>query len=532
MVVSAGRRWEPKKQTSDPVTPPSEKGFTHQNDRNFLTLRIAPLALAADRSRGHNLLQPARPRARPCPHSLTGPSCRYPMSTPYLAAIDYLYAHINYERTAETKPYAFRLRRMNELLDRLDLRGVSGAELPVVHIAGTKGKGSTATMVAGMLSAAGIRAGLYTSPHLVALEERFVVDGVAATQDEVVHLVGAVREVAAALSEHHCGPPTFFDLTTAMALLHFKRSGCQAVVLEVGLGGRLDSTNVCSPTVTAITSIGLDHQHILGHTLAEIAAQKAGIIKPAVPIVSGLATGEAAETIDAIAQQRRAPLYKIGRDFDFRLAAPGDSWGESLQVISHRREILPRAGWHVPLVGLHQGRNATIACVILDLLARAGVITPLEAQARGLANVRCAGRIERFIQRDGSEILLDTAHNVDSIAVLCECLEQRAAGRSISVIFGTSRDKEHRPMLKRLSRIADRLILTRYHGNPRYRDPAEMLAELPAGTDASIQERPEIALQMARSAAVAAKDHLIVICGSFFLAAEIRPLLRRDAKQS
>jgi len=447
------------------------------------------------------------------------------MSTSYLAAIEYLYHRINYERTAETKPHTFRLRRMNDLLDLLDLRGISGGQVPVVHIAGTKGKGSTATMVAAMLTASGLRTGLYTSPHLVDLEERFAVDGVLATQAEVVDLVHAVRQAAESLSDHACGPPTFFDLTTAMALLHFKRRDCRAVVLEVGLGGRLDSTNACAPTVTAITSIGLDHQHILGNTLAEIATQKAGIIKPGVPVISGVAAGEAAEAIEAIAAERSAPLYKLGRDFDFQLRPAAGRWGELLDLTSQRPEIHARSGWEVPLVGQHQGHNSAIACAALDLLAHAGVPTSLAAQARGLASVRCAGRIERFLLPDGLEILLDTAHNVDSIAALCACLQQRAAGRSLSVIFGTSRDKDHRPMLALLSRVADRIILTRYHGNPRYRDPAEMLAELPAGVTASIEEFPDTALQQARCCGIAAKDHLIVICGSFFLAAELRPRL-------
>ncbi len=452
------------------------------------------------------------------------------MSTSYLAAIEYLYHRINYERTAETKPHTFRLQRMNDLLDLLDLRGISGGQVPVVHIAGTKGKGSTATMIAAMLTASGLRTGLYTSPHLVDLEERFVVDGAMATQSEVVELVAAVRQASESLSDHTCSPPTFFDLTTAMALLHFKRSDCRAVVLEVGLGGRLDSTNTCLPTVTAITSIGLDHQHILGQTLAEIATQKAGIIKPAVPVISGVAEGEAAAAIAAIAAERSAPLYQLGRDFDYRLQPATERWGEVLEVLSQRPEIRPRSGWALPLVGQHQGHNSAIACAVLDLLAQAGVSTSLEAQADGLAGVRCAGRIERFPQPDGSEVLLDTAHNVDSIAALCACLQARAAGRSLSVIFGTSRDKDHRPMLEQLSRIADRIILTRYHGNPRYREPAEMLADLPAGVTASIEALPEAALQQASSCGIEAKNHLIVICGSFFLAAELRPRLLQSLK--
>ena len=445
----------------------------------------------------------------------------------YLAAIEYLYGQINYERTAESKPYAFRLRRMRELLDLLDLRGVAGDAAPVVHIAGTKGKGSTATMVAAMLSASGIRTGLYTSPHLIDLEERFVVDGVAPDKPEVANLVSTVRDAAEKLARSDAGPPTFFELTTAIALLHFKRQNCGAVVLEVGLGGRLDSTNVCKPAVTAITSIGLDHQHILGETIPEIALQKAGIIKPGVPIVSGLAKGEAAEVIDRVAGERAAPLYKIVTDFEVRPGSRVDHWGSTFDLVSHRPEIRPRSAWHVPLDGEHQRRNAALACVIVDLLGQAGTATPLEDQAAGMAGVRCVGRIERFLMPDGGEIILDTAHNIDSISALCECIGSRAGGRMVTVIFGTSRDKTHLPMLQRLDAIADRLVLTRYHGNPRYRDPAEMLAELPPATaaKATVEIRPEVAVMKARESGIGPEDHLIVICGSFFLAAEVRPLL-------
>jgi dihydrofolate synthase/folylpolyglutamate synthase len=445
----------------------------------------------------------------------------------YLEAIEYLYGQINYERTAESKPYAFRLRRMRELLDLLDLRGVAGDDTPVVHIAGTKGKGSTATMVAAMLSASGIRTGLYTSPHLIDLEERFVVDAIAPEKIEVANLVSTVRNAAAKLGQADSGPPTFFELTTAIALLHFKRQNCGAVVLEVGLGGRLDSTNVCKPTVTAITSIGLDHQHILGETIPEIALQKAGIIKPGVPIVSGLAEGEAADVIDRVAGERAAPLYKIMTDFEVRPDRRVDHWGSTFDLVSHRPEIRPRSAWHVPLDGEHQRRNAALACVIVDLLEQSGTATPLEDQAAGMAGVRCAGRIERFLMPDGGEIILDTAHNVDSISALCECVGNRAGGRSVTVIFGTSRDKTHLPMLRRIDAIADRLVLTRYHGNPRYRDPAEMLAELsPAmAAKAVIEIRPEVAVMKARDSDIRPEDHLIIICGSFFLAAEVRPLL-------
>ncbi len=443
----------------------------------------------------------------------------------YPAAIEYLYDQINYERTADSKPYAFRLRRMRDLLEMLALGGTAGDDLPVVHIAGTKGKGSTATMVAAMLAASGIRTGLYTSPHLVDLEERFVVDGQCASKPEVASLVTAVRDAAQCLTACDAGPPTFFELTTAVALLHFKRRDCQAVVLEVGLGGRLDSTNVCVPAVTAITSIGLDHQHILGNSLGEIAFQKAGIIKPNVPVVSGLSNGEAAEVIDRVAHERNAPLLKIGTDFDFSAEPLSDAWGSRFDLISKHASVRDRVGWHLPLDGAHQGRNAAIACTIMDLLQNSGTATSLDAQALGLAAVKCIGRIERFPMSDGGEVILDTSHNIDSISALCDCLDRRAAGRTVTIIFGTSRDKDHIPMLRRLCETADRLILTRYHGNPRYRETAELMAALPAGQTATIQEHPETALAIARQNASPPKDHLIVVCGSFFLAAEVRPLL-------
>lgn len=443
----------------------------------------------------------------------------------YPAAIEYLYGQINYERTAESKPYAFRLRRMRDLLEMLALKGVAGADLPVVHIAGTKGKGSTATMVAAMLTASGLRTGLYTSPHLIDLEERFVVDGQCASKPDVANLVAAVRDAAGCLASSDAGPPTFFELTTAVALLHFKRRDCQAVVLEVGLGGRLDSTNVCTPAVTAITSIGLDHQHILGDTLGEIAFQKAGIIKPHVPVVSGLSGGEAAEVIDRVASERQAPLMKIGTDFDARTEPLSDDWGSRFDLISKYPSIRQRVGWRLPLDGAHQGRNAAIACTIMDLLEQSGTETSLDAQRRGLAEVKCAGRIERFTTPEGGEVIVDTSHNIDSIGALCDCIDNRAAGRTVTIIFGTSKDKAHIPMLHRLCETADRLILTRYHGNPRYRETTELMAALPPGINATIEECPATALAIARQDACPAKDHLIVVCGSFFLAAEVRPLL-------
>ena len=449
----------------------------------------------------------------------------------YPAAIEYLFSLINYERTGDSHPYPFRLRRMRRLIDRLELGGIAGAEVPLVHIAGTKGKGSTATMVASMLTASGLKTGLYTSPHLIDIEERFRVDFRQPDQEEMVALVGELRAAADWLARSGAGSPTFFESTTAIGLMLFKRTGCQAVVLEVGLGGLLDSTNVCSPRVTAITSIGLDHQHILGDTLAEIAAQKAGILKPGVPVVSGVRDGEAADVIAQTAEQRGAPLFQLGRDFDFHLESLADGWRSRLTLTSNRPEIRPRVGWEIPLAGAHQGQNAAIACAILDLLDPTNLLTRPEDQAAGLALVRCAGRIERFLLADGCEVILDTAHNVESISALCDFLEGLSPGKSVTVIFGTSRDKPYRGMLLRLLPVANRMLLTRYLSNPRYREPPELLAALPADAPALIEDQPVKALQLARSGPIRPSDQRIVICGSFFLAAELRPLLQQAAAE-
>lgn len=212
----------------------------------------------------------------------------------YQDALGFLYDRINYERMASgTSRYPFRLKRITELLRRLGLAGYLHTDspepkVPLVHIAGTKGKGSTAAMLAAALSAADLRTGLYTSPHLHHLEERFRVDGQPCSSEQLISLVEQIKP-ATELVEQQIGSLSFFELTTAIALMHFDATECDAIVMEVGLGGRLDSTNVCSPSVSAITSIGLDHQHVLGETLVEIAAEKAGILKAGVPVVSGVA---------------------------------------------------------------------------------------------------------------------------------------------------------------------------------------------------------------------------------------------------
>ncbi len=248
------------------------------------------------------------------------------------AALDWLLGRINYERTAAI-PYQERqlkLDRMRQFLTRL---GQPDASLKIVHVAGTKGKGSTSAMITGILGAAGFHTGLFSSPHLDRIEERFVVDGQPCSAAELVALLDQLRPVVRAMDDEAAsdgepsGGPTYFDITTAMALLHFVERGVDAAVLEVGLGGRLDSTNVCLPAVSVITTISFDHMKQLGYTLAAIAREKAGIIKPGVPVVCGVLEPEPQAVIAEVARAHGCRLIQLGRDFECSYQPPQENCG-------------------------------------------------------------------------------------------------------------------------------------------------------------------------------------------------------------
>jgi dihydrofolate synthase/folylpolyglutamate synthase len=456
-----------------------------------------------------------------------------PDSQRYEAALRFLYDRINYERLVSgTSRYPFRLQRITELLRQLGLGGYLYQDSPVpkvplIHIAGTKGKGSTAAMVAAALSAAGIRTGLYTSPHLHFLEERFCVDGQPCSREEVISLVNRVRPVAE-LVEGSIGSPSFFELTTALALLHFDTAACDAGVMEVGLGGRLDSTNVCAPSVSVVTSIGLDHEHVLGHDLRKIAGEKAGILKAGVPVVCGVSDPDVAEVIANQAALQDAALFQIGRDFSFQSESNTD-WGSRVEYTGHHPLLSDQVRLSLTMEGQHQAGNAALAIAVLDLLRDQGLDVPAEAISRGLNELQCAGRIERYALREDVLAIVDAAHNEDSIAALCDCLRRRSNHRRISVVFGTSVDKSAQPMLELLADVADQFILTRFLGNPRYRPPQELRPLVPASSAerTTLIEDPIEACQ--RGIETVTPGGTLVVCGSFFLAAETRKWLAAQA---
>src|SRR3954453_12285730 len=288
------------------------------------------------------------------------------------AALDWLMRRINFERTAFV-PYQARqlkLDRTRQLLTRL---GQPDAGMKIVHVAGTKGKGSTSAMIAAVLTAAGYRTGVFSSPHLEQIEERFAVDGEPCTSDELVALVNRMVSVVRAMDEEAAadgdptGGPTYFEITTAMALVHFVEHQVDAAVLEVGLGGRLDSTNVCLPVVSIITSISFDHMRQLGNTLASIAREKAGIIKPGVPVVSGVTDIEPQAVIAQTARDHGCRVIQLGRDFAFEYRA------KSAVAEFDFRYLVPSQEIHLnslilAMPGRHQAANAAVALAAVSEL--------------------------------------------------------------------------------------------------------------------------------------------------------------------
>ncbi len=464
--------------------------------------------------------------------------------TDYASALDWLMRQINYERTTAV-PYqtaAFKLDRMRRLLS---LVGDPHLGLRAVHIAGTKGKGSTAAMVAAVLQAAGMRTGLYTSPHLEAIEERIAIDGMRCAQEEFAALAAELEGAVAKLPSDPATPeltePTFFEITTAMAFLHFAKRRVDAAVLEVGLGGRLDSTNVCHPSVSVITSISFDHTRQLGHTLAAIAGEKAGIIKRGVPLVSGVVRDEPREVIRRVAADSAAPLFERGSAYDFTMLPEQGDKHQGRERFDFREpavgERTSGGSWQLAdvklgMLGKHQVANAAAAIATVRRLVEQGWSIEEAALRRGLAAARCPARIE--VVGEQPTVLLDVAHNVASIAALLEVLrEQFPRGRRV-LVFASSKDKDTAGMLRLLVPEFDRIILTRYIHNPRAVEPErliELAKEVAAELSADEQRTAEIADAPTPKAAwdlaqrATGRDDLICITGSFFLAAELRPLL-------
>lgn len=377
-----------------------------------------------------------------------------------------------------------------------------------VHIGGTNGKGSVAAMVSAVLRKAGYRVGLYTSPHLVSFTERISVDGVRVTEQEVVEIAAHIKQLVDA--KDPARKFTFFDFTTALAFQYFRQKEVQIAVVEVGLGGRLDSTNVLRPLVSVITNVDMDHRDYLGDTIEAIAREKAGIIKEGVPAVTG-AEGTALEVLRAFAAGRTT-LYVRGEHFHYQRQ------GE--QRLSYRGIGRDLENIAVGLRGDHQLFNATLALAVMELLASSGFPVPEQAIRDGIATLKWPGRLE--VIREKPTVLLDAAHNLQGAEALAAFAKTHFTGKRKILVFGVMKDKDFKEMLGVLTPLVDRTILTR----PSVARAASPHDLIPYAAGAVVTESVGDALD--RAYGMAHEDDLIIVTGSFYTLGEVKELVEKN----
>ena len=438
----------------------------------------------------------------------------------YREALTYLLARTDYEKEERVRYNitTFSLERMERLLSLL---GDPHTRITTVHIAGTKGKGSTATMLARMLEANGYTVGLYTSPHLVHLHERITVNSRMITETEMLRLMNRLHAPIEKLSADD--PPTFFEIMTALAFTYFADRGIDIGVIETGLGGRLDSTNVICPKVVGITSLSIDHKQQLGDTLDRVALEKAGVFKRGIPAVTVQQEPMAMDVLKTQALAVKTPLSVTGSDIDFSYR-----FETSREHGPHTRICLttPTSKFEhlrVPLYGRHQAINCGLALALLDKLKSAGFEIDTEKSADGLHNVTLAGRMEMICH--DPRVMIDGAHNAASIRALIHAIGQNIPYDSMVVIFGCNGDKDVTGMLTELQYGADKVIFTRSNSNKAVmaQELADMYTEICGKMYQTASSLGE-ALQLARCAV--GKEDLICITGSFYLIGQAKMRLQ------
>lgn len=431
----------------------------------------------------------------------------------YQEALDTIYSFVDYSRTHHDQLSSdnFDLTRMGDFVSRL---GDPHLDYPTIHVAGSKGKGSVSAMIASVLQAAGYRVGLYISPHLKDFEERMQVNGKPISKRSLVTLLDEIRPVIESLKY-----PTTFEIMTALGFLHFSRKQVDAAVIEVGLGGRLDSTNVVSPVVSVITALYLDHTTILGDTIQEIAYQKGGIIKKDTPVVvAPQKKPSAVRVLRRIANQQNAPFYAAAEEY---------SWKKLDSSLDGQRfEIAPRLPvqdnqpviLEIPLVGDFQIDNALAAYACLEELRRQGFAISEQDLKKGFREVYWPGRFE-VLRRD-PPVIVDSAHNPASCGLLMDTVREYFPDRPLTLVFGISEDKQLAGMLDALLPEADSVI-TCQADHPRAMDAAR-LADAIRVRGGSARAVPSVAEALLEALQKAGQDGLVVVAGSIFVAATAR----------
>lgn len=444
----------------------------------------------------------------------------------YEQALQFLFSRINYERM-HVDAYGAQDLKLDRMKWLLNLIGNPQEQLPAVHVAGTKGKGSTCAMVTSILSAAGLRTGLYISPHISVFEERMTVNGRRPSHEEFVALVQRVRGPVAEMDRlPQRMPPTYFEIATAMAWLYFLDQKASIAVLETGLGGRLDSTNVCRPVATCITNISRDHTHLLGDTLPLIAAEKAGIIKPGVPVVSGVAEPETIEVIERFAAANESPLWLLHREIELTDWRRDDDGSQRITVRT------PTSEWRdlpVPLRGRHQADNTALALGLIDRLRLAGHLIPDDAVHAGLPKVDWPARVE-VVGREPT-VIIDAAHNFASAKALVATLRADFPQPRKILVFASTRDKDVHGQLRLLLPKFETVILTRYVDNPRALPPEELQSIARSLTDRPFHVAADPISAWKLACRLADPVDLIVVTGSFFLVAELRDVILSETHE-
>lgn len=459
----------------------------------------------------------------------------------YNLALDYLYSFVDYslKHASELAKAEFDLDRMRALMDDL---GNPEAQYPIIHVAGTKGKGSVSALCASALQAAGYKTGLYTSPHLQDYVERIQVNMQPMSHTEMAALVEEIKPAVA-----HVPYLTTFEITTALGFLYFARQGCDVAVIEVGLGGRLDATNVVTPRVSVITSLSLDHTLVLGDTLAKIAGEKAGIIKPGVPVVSSPQKNEALTVLKNVAEKNGCAFTLVGRDVEFRPLSHSMD-GQTLQISTsnlpslsgaERSRIVPRGGsadsvkapsttdvasasfsvqggltLHIPLLGEHQAQNAAVAYVAIKA---SGLNVPDGAIQKGFAGIKWPSRFD-IIRRD-PPVVIDVAHNRESALRLRQTLDTFFPDIPVILLFCTLEDKDISGILAELSARVERVVATQAD-HPRA-PSVEWIVENVRKANIPVEAVTPVATALDRALELAGEEKLILTAGSVAFAGEV-----------
>ncbi|HUA68346.1 MAG TPA: folylpolyglutamate synthase/dihydrofolate synthase family protein [Candidatus Saccharimonadales bacterium] len=369
--------------------------------------------------------------------------------------------------------------------------------LRFIHVAGTNGKGSTCAMLESIYRAAGLRVGLFTSPHLVSFRERIQVNRRLIGEDNVVRLLEEMRALLTQFPDGH--HPTFFEVVTVMALKFFVEQKCDMVIWETGLGGRLDATNIVTPLASVVTNISFDHQQWLGDTLAQIAAEKAGIIKPGVPVITATDEPEALAVIQKTAQKKDAQLVKVGQ-------ASSLSWADKISAL--------------PLIGEHQKINARLALTVVETLQNQIPVAE-EAVHSGLQDINWPGRLQLISLSDGRRILLDGAHNVAGVRTLVTALEKKFPAPRRTLVLGVLQDKDWQHICEMLAPLAARIFTV-----PVSSERSAQSGELASACRAANASAEVFACPSLRDALQkTAYNDFVVIAGSLYLVGEALELI-------